>query len=152
MSSIARLMNFKMFSRATSPSRDGLWYLVAGFSSLCAFLSSLGLDPESFESAIKALLVTSGALFGFLITSLSILLAISNREFVIKLRASGHFKNLVDQIFFNAAVLVVSLGGGLAYLLTGLAAFGCTVSAATSFSLIIFLRIGWKYRVIFHRL
>lgn len=51
----------------------------------------------------------SATLFGFLMTSLSILIAVSDRDFVKNLRLTGHYKLLVSQLFFTGGILLVTL-------------------------------------------
>lgn len=50
----------------------------------------------------------SATLFGFLMTSLSILIAISDRDFIRNLRLTGHYKVLVSQLFSTAGMLLIS--------------------------------------------
>ena len=152
MNSFAYSTTTRLRLRAISPSRDFFWYALAIALAALGSMYAFRLDAVKADMAVRALMVTGGALFGFLITSLSILLAISGREFVKRLRASGHFGNLVDQIFINALALLAGLGCGLIYLLSAHPALPPAVSASVVFALVVFLRIGWKYRVIFHRL
>lgn len=51
----------------------------------------------------------AATLFGFLMTSLSILIAISDRDFIKNLRLTGHYKVLVNQLFGTAGLLLLTL-------------------------------------------
>lgn len=94
---------------------------------LFQFLISLGLGVAGFFLSFKYLDFSTlqykeiaavmagigGTLFGFLITSLSILTAVLERKLMINLRKTGHYQVLVKELFLASIyflfVLVVSL-------------------------------------------
>jgi len=132
-----------------SPSRDPLWYFIGlGVAALCV-KAGLGLDTTAAAELIKVLMITAGTLFGFLLTSLSILLAISDRDLMKGLRSSGKVNNLLSQLFLSALVLVVAIATGIAWLLTHEPYIPAIMCGIVAFSLVVFLRIGWKYKNLF---
>ncbi|MGC3875012.1 hypothetical protein ACPF7Z_17305 [Halomonas sp. GXIMD04776] len=83
---------------------------------LGAYVTFGALDAyEDVRLTATTFATLSATLFGFLMTSLSILVAISDRDFIKNLRLTGHYKVLVNQLFKTASFLlvtiVVSIGG-----------------------------------------
>lgn len=142
-------MKIRQIFGSISPSRDALWYILSVAAAAAGFLlANSPQNPAGFE-LVRALMLTVGTLFGFLMTSLSILIAIINRPFAEKLKKSGHLQNLTDQIFITSFGLLVGLFAAVAYLLTGWQILGAFVCACALFGMIMLLRVGWKYRILF---
>ena len=132
-----------------APNRDPLWYTLGFALALLSYIFILKLEPVALSKITDVLTVTAGTLFGFLIASLSILLAISNRELIKQLRKAGKINNLVNQTFFNSLILLLALASGIIYLIEPNAHLAAITCSSVAFSLVIFLRIGWKYRLLF---
>lgn len=149
-------MNLSMHSKdrtmslgLTNPSRDGFWYLLGLAVSVTAGVATYGLDLTNSESLVKTLTITSGTLLGFLITSLSILLAISNNSMVKKLREAGKINNLVSQVFIVSLVFTLAIALSIIHLITFNMYFSAAVAGLVFFGLIVFCRIGYKYKLLF---
>lgn len=66
---------------------------------------------------VSRLLFTSATLLGFVITALSVLVAISSREFGIALRRSGHYAHLATDAFRTVRLLFIAVALGIAALI-----------------------------------
>lgn len=137
--------------RSMSFSRDPFWYIVASIISiLFALLSYKAADIGNATIIARTMTVLSGTLLGFLITSLSILLAISDRKFIQSIRKSGHINNLVNQVFLVALILILSIAMSIFSLISTYNALTPITVGLTIFALVVFCRIGYKYKQIFY--
>lgn len=82
--------------------------LVLAAAAGCVTYESLGAYKDVRLTA-TTFATLSATLFGFLMTSLSILIAISDREFIKNLRLTGHYKALVEELFKTAGLLLLTV-------------------------------------------
>lgn len=130
-------------------SRDPIWYLLGiVLGLLCAFQASHAA-PELARDFIKTFAIISGTLLGFLVTSFSILFAISDRDFVRYLKAEGKIENLTNQVALTCAALICCLVLAVFYLVTSSHYLTAIISGLIVFNLVMFARIAYKYKQIF---
>jgi hypothetical protein len=132
-----------------SPARDPLWYGLATATGALAAYLLLAQDSEISDSVVKSALISGGTLLGFMITALSIMIAVSNREFVLRLRQQGKYQNLINQVFTSISVLAITIGLGFFYVITTYPPLALAAAFGFSFSLVVVIRIGWKFKQLF---
>lgn len=152
MNSSQPLPTIQQSSALISPSRDTLWYIVAIGLATLSFKHALPLCTDEASELTRVLMITSGTLLGFQLTAMSVLMAISGREFMARLRKQKKFNNLLNQLFLIAGILALTLATGIASMLTKHALLTALMCAAFIFALVTFLRAGWKFKVIFELL
>lgn len=149
MSSLEPTMKTKEHSNALSPDRDLFWQIAGLCVAVCVFFLLDGVATDSLNNIVKAQLVTSGAMFGFSLTALSLLFSSFNNKALSHLVAAGKIGNLADNIFFLATTLFASLVAGFIYLGSADTLAVQFSMALLTFSAIFLLRIGFKFHVIF---
>lgn len=83
-------------------------------SALVAYSSYCGLAGyEDIRLTATTLVALAGTLVGFTLTALSLLIGISDRAFIQNLRQTGHFANLVRQLFRAAGLWLAVAALGL---------------------------------------
>lgn len=75
--------------------------------------SSLGVY-EDLRLTATTLVALGGTLIGFMLASLSLLIGVSDRDFMRNLRRTGHLPRLVDSIFHVAGLWLAVIVSGLA--------------------------------------
>jgi hypothetical protein len=138
------------FKTLINPEGDSFWNGASLISGLGALYFVLALEPPLDAGLVKTSMITSGTLLGFLLTSLSVLLGLSGKKVLDGLKKSGHFENLVDHTFKTALLLALGILAGLIFLISPDAIIAYAISPAVLFvALIQFLRIGYKFKLIF---
>lgn len=133
-----------------SLNRDLSWYFIAFTLAILSAVASNKLsNQDQINLLIDASITVSGTLLGFLIASFSILLAISNRDFIKNLRKSGKIDNLVGQTFIVCATLLLSIVLSITYLMISKQMLIPACVGLLVFSLVVLFRIGYKYKQIF---
>lgn len=133
-----------------SLNRDLSWYFIAFTLAVFSAVAANKLsNQDQINLLIDASITVSGTLLGFLIASFSILLAISNRDFIKNLRKSGKIDNLVGQTFIVCTTLLLSIVLSIAYLMISKQVLIPACVGLLVFSLVILFRIGYKYKQIF---
>ncbi|WP_417511385.1 hypothetical protein [Methylophaga sp.] len=130
-------------------SRDPIWYFLGfGLGVICGF-KAFDPNPSLAIDFIKTFTIMSGTLLGFLVTSFSILFAISDREFVRALKSDGKIQNLTNQVALTCAALIACLLLSVIYLVTISQYLPSLITGIVVFSLVMFARISYKYKQIF---
>lgn len=94
----------------------------------------------------------AGTLFGFLITSLSMLIAIADREFIKRIRATGHYAFLIHKMFCVAGFLLASaVAGTLVQIVSSCEWQKMAIAISVSlfyYAIYMFLMVGLKFKKI----
>ncbi len=85
---------------------------VSIFAGFAGFVGALLILPDiadrlNFISGTMASI--GGTLFGFMVTSLSILSAVIDRRLVVNMKKTGHYDQLVRELFYASIVLLLVL-------------------------------------------
>lgn len=145
----------RSLAKAKARSLDALQFLLLAVIGIGLDLLVPDWDTATLSRRLATLASLSGTLLGFTVTSMSITMAISDRPFVVNLRKTGHYKNLVDHLFHTAGILLIAMVLALVglfitdewrYIFPGLAV-GVFVLAVLSF-----LSVGRKFKMVITRL
>lgn len=139
-------MSFK-FRQAFHPQYDEFWVFVSLFLGGLVFVWLPQVAESSRSQVVELAVMVSVTVMGFLIASFSILLAISDRDAIIKLKKSGHYQNLASHTFVTAGLfLVVVLVGFSYFLLDGHSLLKLTLGTFVV-SVVNVMRVFQKFRI-----
>ena len=99
----------RSLAKAKARSLDALQFLLLAVIGIGLDLLVPDWDTATLSRRLATLASLSGTLLGFTVTSMSITMAISDRPFVVNLRKTGHYKNLVDHLFHTAGILLIAM-------------------------------------------
>jgi len=88
---------------------------------MVGYYSYVGVaDVSDVRITGASLMAVAGTLTGFVMTAMSMLVSASDKDFIKKLRMTGHFEELMKQLITSAAWWLVVIACGLAsHLLVG---------------------------------
>ncbi len=119
-------------------------YLIAQRNMLGPFLSNGGADLRTFLGLIAQI---SATMLGFLLAALAILASISGHRLVRNMQKTGHFKVLLEKLFFNVVTYGLATGLSLiAYLTkTSLGAMSLVAILAFFYASFVLIDVGWRF-------
>ncbi|ABE58760.1 hypothetical protein Csal_1405 [Chromohalobacter israelensis DSM 3043] len=119
-----------------------------GYKTYC---SLSGYEDLRLSASVFSTLAAT--LFGFLITALSILVAIADKNFIVRIRVTGHFYKLVSKLFCVAGLLLLSIVSGVLALVAGDKDLVMLLISASLFflmhSFFLFVGVGMKFKKVF---
>lgn len=112
---------------------------------------SVNPDPDALYRVAGAFAGVAGTLLGFMIAGLSILTAVIDRRTVVNLRKTGHYDNLLHEVYWVSSWFLVAMTASLMSLfladrwLTG----GVAVATGSMvFATLLFVSAGRKFALV----
>lgn len=108
-------------------------------------------DPTITRGFLSAVAGIAATLLGFIVAALSILTAVLNRRLIINLRKTGHYDDLVSELFHAAVAFLVAMISALVSMLIPdafLPVMIGIVASCSSYALAIFSIAGKKFGLV----
>lgn len=122
----------------------------------CASLSYLQyctwLDAAQIASISSTIANIAGTLLGFLITAMTLLAAVMDRQLVVAMKVSGHYQRLMKETFHTCALLLATVLSGILVLFISSDSLSGAFFILVFFSSLSFLFVceaGYRFRNVF---
>lgn len=125
--------------------------LVSIAAAVIVYLKGGNLPVETAHDLYVLVATLSGTLLGFVLASLSILMAVPDKRLISKMRGSGHYQQLTRELFFTSVNMFVSIVVAICCLFISSAYATLLLSAVIfcfTLSLLFFASVGCKFYLV----